>query len=298
MLDLLEVLQDKFTDYKIVSGGREFAVPCIFHPDHDHHLYINLRTGLFHCFVCQASGNWEKLANIIGVDPKLVSLAPRSITKREDIKLSDVILSLYTMECPIALLQEGFTPQVLKEHEIGFDHYRKRIVFSIRDIQGNLVGISGRSIYPDDQPKYRFYISEIKEFVPNYEFHPHRHLYHGHHVKRGKPVIVVEGFKACLWLVQNGWENTVAIMGASMSHEQALLLGSLSSDFIIFLDNDDAGRRGTKKIYYQLLDFGRVSIVIGPKRQPDDYTKEEIEKLLSQRQSLLRLQVQGILSKS
>ena len=298
MFDLLDILQEKFSDYKIVSGGREFAVPCIFHPDHDHHLYINLRTGLFHCFVCQASGNWEKLANILGVDPKLVSFTPRAPQKREGVKLNDVILSLFTMECPIALLQQGFTQSVLRKHEIGFDYYRQRIVFPIRDIQGNLIGISGRSIYPDDQPKYRFYVSEIQDILPDYKFYPHKHLYHGHHVRRGKPLIIVEGFKACLWLVQHGWKNTVALMGASMTDEQALLLGSLSNDFILFLDNDDAGRRATKKIYYQLLDLGRVSVVLGPKRQPDDYTKEEIEELLSQRQSLLRLQVQGILSKS
>jgi len=295
MFDLLDILQEKFSDYKIVSGGREFAVPCIFHPDHDHHLYINLRTGLFHCFVCQASGNWEKLANILGVDPKLVSFTPRAPQKREGVRLNDVILSLFTMECPIALLQQGFTQSVLRKHEIGFDYYRQRIVFPIRDIQGNLIGISGRSIYPDDQPKYRFYVSEIQDILPDYKFYPHKHLYHGHHVRRGKPLIIVEGFKACLWLVQHGWKNTVALMGASMTDEQALLLGSLSNDFILFLDNDDAGRRATKKIYYQLLDLGRVSVVIGPKRQPDDYDSNELAELLNSPKSLLKIQVENLL---
>jgi len=80
-----------------------------------------------------------------------------------------------------------------------------------------------------------------------------------------------------------------------MTDEQALLLGSLSNDFILFLDNDDAGRRATKKIYYQLLDLGRVSVVIGPKRQPDDYDSNELAELLNSPKSLLKIQVENLL---
>jgi DNA primase len=61
-------------------------------------------------------------------------------------------------------------------------------------------------------------------------------------------LIITEGFKACLWLLQCGYTNTVALMGSSLSEKQASLLHRLRVRVVLFLDNDTREKEAMKKI--------------------------------------------------
>lgn len=225
--------------------------------------------------------------------------------------LPDNILGLWDY-CPVALLEDGFQEEVLKAHDVGFDQTRLRITFPIRDVAGALIGVSGRTV-DGSFPKYKVYQGkhdivtengdtirvpgELGEWFPDYSSKDIRnHLYRENFVYEpcfnGKPskadkLIVVEGYKAALWLVQMGYAFTVALMGSKMTPTQERLLRRMGMPIYILLDNNEAGQVGAD---YMADRLGNCTKPVyrcfypdsyGDDAQPDDLkTVEEIEEVL------------------
>lgn len=283
-----------FLDRPRLSGSSNLAARCPF-PDHDDHspsFAINIYNGLWKCHGCNRSGNLITLLRGLGVprgrvdqlvEPLLPQIQRRQ--KREQQRkqnrfiqrdpylaetiIPESILGVFDWR-PDGLVDQGFSPKLLRELEIGYDREKDRITFPIRDVYGNLVGVSGRSTLPDDKPRYLVYRgrrrSKDGEFLasdfgpgfdvtfPTYELKSHRYLWNAHRVHQlietsQEPLIVVEGYKGCIWLLQHGFWNTVATMGSSMSQEQYDLICRMSgSGVVLFYDNDPSGIRGMKRI--------------------------------------------------
>lgn len=184
--------------------------------------------------------------------------------------LPESLLGVYDWR-PDGLVDQGFETKVLRELEIGYDNGKDRIIFPIRDLYGNLVGLMGRATVHGDHPRYLLYRGrrindegklvtsdfgpEFDEQFPAYKIEEsHKYLWNAHRVyplmlSKAAPLIVVEGFKACIWLIQLGFWNTVALMGSGMSIEQHDMISRMSGRGIwLFLDNDDSGIKGTLRI--------------------------------------------------
>ena len=221
--------------------------------------------------------------------------------------LKEKVASFYGQFCPERLVRGGFYSDLLHHMEVGFDPSANRIMYPIRDAYGNLAGYSAGWNEEEQQPKYKVYQGMRKDLsgkllpsdygpwfdeeYPEYgTFHNHDYLWNFHNLyprfffgKEEKAyLIIVEGFKACLWLLQHGFWNTVALMGSKMTQKQHALLQRINVDLLLFLDNDDAGIEGTHKIgkrlyqerpgvfcsYYPIGSSGK------PPRQPDELTYE------------------------
>lgn len=175
--------------------------------------------------------------------------------------------------CPLKLVEYGFRSEILRDLEVGYDRNLNRIMYPIRDVYGHLAGMVGGASIAGQWPKYKVYTGRTKdpltgqwrtsdygewfdENYPEYEFRNHNHIWNYDRVyprlffgkEADQTLIIVEGYKALIWLIQNGYWNTVALMGSSMSDEQYQLLRRLRVNFVLFLDDDDAGIRGTEKI--------------------------------------------------
>lgn len=202
--------------------------------------------------------------------------------------IPEAVLGLFDF-APLALIKEGFDRKTLRAFEIGFDRRRKKITFPIRSHLGPLAGISGRDVLGIG-PRYKIYTDELEEAVPGYEFKKGRVLWGLHRFyddavqcRLTQPVVVCEGFKAAMWVFQNGYENVVALIGASATREQRHLLSLVGNDVVIFLDNDNAGRDATLKLldridptYVRVVDYGTEKPV-----SPDDLDRETIENIVS-----------------
>lgn len=210
---------------------------------------------------------WKKKAHWVSADPFLApTILPEAILKPFEF-------------CPTKLVQEGFDPAWLRYLEVGYDRQNLRITYPIRDIYGNFAGLSGGASIAGQYPKYKVYQGThvdpqtgqnvpsdyglwFDEQYPHYSFHNHHYLWNFDSVyprmffgTEEQTLIIVEGFKACLWLLQNGWSNTVALMGSAMSDQQCNLLHRIKARIVLFLDNDVAGRRGTDHIIRRLHRF-------------------------------------------
>lgn len=189
--------------------------------------------------------------------------------------LSEAIIDGFNW-CPTQLTNAGFSWQWLQHLQIGVDRRGNRITYPIRDIYGNLAGFSGGATMAGQFPKYKVYKGRRKsdagivipsdygewfdDEYPGYEFQNHDYLWNYDKVyprlffgKEVQQLIVVEGFKAAIWLLQHGYRNTVALMGAYLSEKQKQLLLRVDAEIILFLDNDEAGQEATQKIGNSLL---------------------------------------------
>jgi len=322
-----KVAQDNLRRVKIKEDFVSAA--CPFHKGgQESHpsFWIDRNTGKWGCFTCTAHGGGLKwLLKELGLHSHqvdglieeaeqeaqkhaVVNKARAEARSRKSFKgdfiLPDALLGVFNW-LPSDLVDQGFTVETLREHEIGYDRRNDRITFPIRDLHGNLIGISGRSTRPFDEPKYLVYngrhnvngvevFGELGEWYPDYSNEGVRnHLwrmdkcYQRLNSSRSEQLIIVEGYKAAMWLVQNGWLNTVALMGARISSAQERIVRSLGVETIVLLDNNYPGKSGARKIC-RTLAVGSFPVYCchypaeyDEDVQPDDLSETELEAVLS-----------------
>lgn len=230
---------------------------------------------------------------------------------KADFPLPESILGVYDL-CPTKLLADGFRQDVLQKMEVGYDRENNRIMYPLRDMYGNLAGFSGgvTELTKFQHPKYKVYQGKRKgldgRFIPSdfgewfdkeqelsgYRCENHDFIWNFHRLferRMSEPngrVYVVEGFKACLWMIQSGFENTVALMGSYISERQQQMLHMLGWPVVLFLDNDQAGIKATEEVGDRLWRpmYGRVSVVPYPEEdfdtQPDDYEEAAVQQMV------------------
>lgn len=237
-----------------------------------------------------------------------------------DFILPEAIMGIYEW-MPLKLVEDGFDPELLRKLEIGYDKNNNRITYPLRDMYGNLAGFSGGATTKEQQPKYKVYQGRRRganrrmipgdfgewfdQKYPDYRCENHDFLWNFDKVlprlesmsEGDSTVYVVEGFKACMWMVQSGFHNTVALMGSYISERQQRMLHMLGGRVCLFLDNDRPGREATFNVGDLLWRpmYGRIDVVQYPevdvqaslhdglKSQPDDYEADAIRELVKQR---------------
>jgi DNA primase len=224
-----------------------------------------------------------------------------------DSELPEAILGTYDWEPP---LPSKFDRPTMKSMQVGWDRRLERVTYPLRDMYGKLAGISGGATRPDQIPKYDVYQGGRRDmtgkWVPGHfgpwfdEEHPgwrcenHDFLWNYNRIWKhlitvsdpSATLYIVEGFKACLWMLQHGYWNTVALMGSYISDRQQKLIHRLGVTVILMLDNDEAGRRATGRVGDLLWNPMRGKIRVGRypfddySSQPDDYGTEGIHHIV------------------
>lgn len=151
-------------------------------------------------------------------------------------------------------LNDSLSKMLLKKYDakklidIGLSHeyngkiadlFLNRIMFPIKDLNGNIVAYSGRKYDDSDAPKY----INTKETII---FKKGNVLYNYfsalEEVRRKKEIIVCEGFMEVIRLYSIGVKNVVALMGTSFTSDQLEVIKKLNVNVVLNLDNDDPGK--------------------------------------------------------
>ena len=148
--------------------------------------------------------------------------------------------------------------------------FRNRLIFPIENINGDVVGFSGRTL---DSGESKYINSpETSMFSKSkilYNFHNARES-----IYKNKEVIITEGFFDVIALETVGFKNVVAIMGTALTINHLYLL----KDFkvTLMLDSDSAGINSMKKSIVLLLkNKNIVNIVINEEHlDPEEYLRK------------------------
>jgi DNA primase len=239
------------SDYNIniqTESGKEATIYCPFHKNtHSPAFYINLKTGLWQCFnpSCDKRGNFRQLYKHISgksyaretmVDPvDLQHKLERSLNpiKMEELTTESIEIDYDSDEINLlsTLIERGFTKDTLRYLEIGYSKVKDRVVIPVRNIRYEVVGLIGRAIHDWQDPRYLY----------NKGFKRADVLFNIQNAKRFDECIVVEGSLDCAKVVQAGFVNCVATLGAKVSENQASMLRKWFDKIVIFSDRDDAG---------------------------------------------------------
>ena len=140
---------------------------------------------------------------------------------------------------------EMLSAGLLVERDGGgsYDRFRNRLMFPIRDIQGNVLGFGARAL-DESLPKY---INSPQTPI----FDKSSSLYGIDRAKRAirrdNLAIITEGYMDVLTAHQHGWENTVASMGTSVTDTQLAIAKKLSKNLMLALDADAAGEEAVSR---------------------------------------------------
>ena len=153
------------------------------------------------------------------------------------LKMRDDLTKLLTMKGhSIDLLNKiGLSNE---DHDI----YNSRLMFPLHDLNGKVIGFSGRIITSGKQNKY-LNTKETELFKKG------KLLYHYHIAKEEarvkKSVIIMEGFMDIIRASTVGIKNTVATMGTALTKDHIKEIKRLSNNIILCFDGDEAGVKAT-----------------------------------------------------
>jgi DNA primase len=170
------------------------------------------------------------------------------------------------------LVELGVLAKMQNGHR--YDRFRNRIMFPIRDVEGQVVSFGGR-ILADGTPKY---LNGAESSL----FNKSEHLYglfetlhvHDNPIR----IVVVEGYIDVVMTHQLGVDYTVSCMGTSLTKQHMALLSQHTAEVVCCYDGDAAGEKAA--IRTALLSLANpqlclkfATLPLG--EDPDTYIKEK-----------------------
>lgn len=157
-----------------------------------------------------------------------------------------------------------------------YERFRNRIMFPITNPQNKIIAFGGRDLSGNSQAKYinspETRIFQKKNILYNF--------YNAKNIRNiDRKILAVEGYFDCISLSVNGFQNSVATMGTSLSQDQIKLLWQLSSIPLLCYDGDEAGSKAAERVVeliFPILKPGySMNFVFLPKgMDPDDVIKK------------------------
>lgn len=211
---------------------------------------ITFASKYFHCSKWDAV---EKLKEFSGFDgeiarrPEKMSATkvcqkyapPRKHEKEVKYKpLPDDIMDRY--ENRIDKLQiwidEGISEEILRKFQVRYDPFDNRIVYPVRNPDGKIVNIGGRTLDPDWKEK------KLRKYCYYYKFGTIQTLYglaeNMVSIRERHEIILFEGCKSVLKAASWGIENCAAILTSHLSTDQMKILAKLGCDVVFALDKE------------------------------------------------------------
>ena len=181
-----------------------------------------------------------------------------------------------------------------EDTERRYDRFRRRLMFPITDVQGRVIGFSGRLVDSAD--------SAIAKYVnsPETEIFKKGKVLYGLNKARAaaleaKSMILCEGQLDVIACHANGIQNVVAPQGTALTTDHARILKRYVSEAILCFDSDDAGQNAVHRSANDILQFGlavRVTSLPAP-HDPDSFFGEKgaaaFREIVEQSPRLLRL---------
>ena len=176
-----------------------------------------------------------------------------------------------------------------------FPLLKGRLIVPINDVNGNILAMAGRQIpsmaettvksfwdsFGNEPAKCEDKISKWKrgKWI-NEPYQKTRNLFFLDKAKyqamRKNYLILVEGYFDVYSFYDNGYENTSALCGTSISEYQISLASRYCDHLVIVMDSDDAGKIASEKILNKIKENGvsckRVLLPQG--MDPDDFAQK------------------------
>lgn len=174
---------------------------------------------------------------------------------------------------------KGYKVDLLKKaglagQQAGRDFFRNRVMFTIHNLSGKIVGFAGRIMVNDKKlPKY--------VNTPETEIYNKSRILFGAYfarqaIRKQDECFLTEGYTDVMSLHQAGIENVVASSGTSLTTEQVGIIKRLTPNITILYDGDAAGiKAALRGLDMVLAEDMNVRVVLLPDGEdPDSYCRK------------------------
>lgn len=317
IIDLLYYLGTDKVIYK--PGNKWIQFNCTVHNESHPSAGVNIDNNIYNCFSCGSSGDLSWLCYNSSKDEfKSVAKAREFLEKRYKVKFDEeneldfidfndydevknnkkiklkksqerTVLPIKTLapyrsgkETYKYFFSRGFTKQTMIDFKVGRDIVNKTVTVPIFYEDKQLAGVIGRYISKNCPKNERY---KVYDFEKNSVTFPQDKL-----EVKDDTIILVEGLLDALWMHQQGFTNTQAILGNKVTKKQAKFLLSKAHTFIRMFDNDEGGKRA-KESYDRYLKGCKTYDVKYPKgkKDPQECSKTEIQEMLKNKKSPLSM---------
>jgi len=163
---------------------------------------------------------------------------------------------------------------VNSERRKYYDRFRKRIMFPICDLSGQVLGFTGR-VFKGNESTAK-YVNSPETLI----FNKSRILYGLDKAKvdirKKEQCILVEGQTDAMMSYQAGAKNTIATSGTALTSDHLRIIKRYTDNLLLAFDTDTAGEVATKKSIglAQQAEFNVKVIILSKDKDPADIIKE------------------------
>lgn len=201
--------------------------------------------------------------------------------------LPDDVMSRYEIRPDklSAWTAEGISGESLRRFGVRYDSFSDRIVYPIRNAEGRIVNIGGRTLDPDWKEK------KLRKYTYFYNWGTMDVIYglweNREEILRRREIILFEGAKSVLLSDTWGLHNTGAILTSHLNPAQMKLLAKLGCRAVFALDKeiDPRGDKNVKKLshYVRCETLWDRENLLDEKDAPVDKGKEVFKRLYASR---------------
>jgi len=184
---------------------------------------------------------------------------------------------------------EGISRESLDKFQVYYDGFSDRLVYPIRDLDGNIVNVGGRALDPQWKEK------GMRKYTYFFSWGSGMHVIYGLHenlaaIKQAKEIILFEGCKSVLIADTWGIDNTACLLTSHLSPAQMEILVKLGCTVVFALDKEVDVRKDKNiqrlKHYVNCEYIWDRNNLIGEKDSPVDHGKDVFMELYKDRRRL------------
>jgi len=158
-----------------------------------------------------------------------------------------------------------------------YDVFRGRLMVPIRSPEGRTIAFGGRLLEGDAGPKY---LNSRESPLYNKGETLYGMDQAREEIRRRRRAVLVEGYFDCIALHQGGIRNAVALCSTALTPGHLTLLSrGDAKELVLFLDGDEAGKKGVERVAGVLLAAGATArVALLPDNQdPDSFVQSHGE---------------------
>ena len=198
----------------------------------------------------------------------------------------DVMLKYEKRQDKLAVWKnEGISDESLDKFQVFYDSFSDRLVYPIRNMDGKIVNIGGRTLDPCWKEK------KLRKYTYLYSWGTMDTIYGAQEnfeeIKKKREIIIFEGCKSVLIADSWGIHNCGALLTSHLNPNQFLILAKLGCRVVFALDKDIDIRKdhNIQKLrrYVQVQYLFDSNNLLQPKDSPVDRGKEVFQALYDKR---------------
>ncbi len=198
------------------------------------------------------------------------------------------------------LVEAGLFKQADEERgrRSTYPHFRDRLMFPIRNDNGDVIAFSGRVLNPDASPAKYVNSPETPLFNKSrvlFGFDRSRRF-----VSKAGQAIVCEGQIDMIMVYEAGFQNVVAGQGTAFTEHHARMLKRLCNEVVLCYDSDNAGYKAAGRAFEILSPIGlTVKVATLPQGEDPDSLirkqgKEALQAVLDDAMDFLEYQIRRL----